>query len=107
MSINKELDDVFMFPDGTERFTPLIGMLELVAMKKKMERDECARWVEEVRFNFADVGVVTINDFLCAVLTINSKLQTAGHPALELTTLSMMMKEISDLWMGTEHVGKG
>ena len=84
--------------DPIHRYTKMIYMIERVSMKLGSDVED-GQWInEKVQDMFFDVGVVTMQDFLCNVLVINTKLQEAGHPQLPLKTLNMMMKEVSDMW---------
>ena len=68
-------------------FQPMVGMLEMVAFKKKMIGPVGDAWVEAVRSKFADVGVLNLSDFMCGVLDINRDLHRAGHSMLHETTI--------------------
>jgi hypothetical protein len=82
---------------------PLVGMLEMVAFKKNMVGPMLEAWVEAVRSKFADVGVLSLRDFVQDVLGINRKLHDAGHSVLHRTTLNMMLREVCDMLFGIEH----
>ena len=84
-------------------FQPMVGMLEMVAFKKKMLDAAGDAWVEAVRSKFADIGVVTLHDFIRNVLMINRQLHNAGHNMLHQTTLNLMLKEVSDMVFGPDE----
>jgi hypothetical protein len=44
-----------------------------------------------------DVGVVTVKDFVVAVLVLNQRLERAGHWWLHEPTLQAMLKEAVDM----------
>ena len=83
-------------------FQPVVGMLEMVAFKKKMLGAEGDAWVEAVRAKLADIGVVELRDFVRHVLVINRRLHDKGHIMLPETTLSMMLREVSDMMFGPD-----
>ena len=83
-----------VLPEG---FQPLVGMLEMVAFKNKMLGAEGDAWVQAVRSNLEDVGVVTLQDFVRHVLNLNRKLRNAGHGELNRTTLNLMLSEVCDM----------
>jgi hypothetical protein len=84
-------------------FEPMVGMLEMVAAKKKMLGAEGDAWVEAVRSKFEDIGVVTLRDFVRHVLALNRRLHNAGHSMLHQTTLSLMLREVGDMMFGPEE----
>ena len=83
-------------------FQPMVGMLEMVAFKKKMVGPVGDSWVEAVRSKLADIGVVNLRDFVSGVLSINRDLHRAGHIVLHETTIKMMLKEICEMLFGPE-----
>ena len=83
-------------------FQPMVGMLEMVAFKKKMIGPAGDACVEAVRSKFANVGVLNLSDFVRSVLDINRELHHAGHSMLHKTTLNMMLKEICEMLFGPE-----
>jgi hypothetical protein len=84
-------------------FQLMVGMLEMVAFKKKMVDAAGDAWVEAVRSKFADIGVVTLRDFVRDILVINRRLHNAGHIMLHQTTLNLMLKEVSDMVFGPDE----
>jgi hypothetical protein len=85
-----------------EDFQPMVGMLEMVAFKKKMLGAEGDAWVEAVRSKFENIGVVTLRDFVRDVLVINRRLHNAGNSMLHQTTVSMMLREVCDMIFGPD-----
>jgi hypothetical protein len=83
-------------------FQPMVGMLEMVAFKKKMVGPVGDSWVEAVRSKFADIGVLNLRDFVSGVLSVNRDLHRAGHVMLHDTTIKMMLKEICEMLFGPE-----
>ena len=83
-----------VLPEG---FQPMIGMLEMVAFKKTMLGAEGDAWVQAVRSNLEDVGVVTLQDFVRHVLHLNKRLRNAGHGELHQATLNLMLSEVCDM----------
>jgi hypothetical protein len=71
-------------------FQPMVGMLEMVAFKKKMVGPVGDSWVKAVRSKLADIGVLNLRDFVSGVLNINRDLHQAGHIVLHETTIKMM-----------------
>ena len=78
-------------------FQPMVGMLEMVAFKKKMIGPDGDAWVEAVQTKLADIGVVSLRDFVRQVLDVNRKLHNAGHRKIHRTTLNMMLKEVCEM----------
>ncbi len=97
--INMAVVQVNVLP---EDFQPMVGMLEMVAFKKKMLGAEGDAWVEAVRSKFENIGVVTLRDFVRDVLAINRRLHNAGNSMLHQTTLSMMLREVCDMIFGPD-----
>jgi hypothetical protein len=83
-------------------FQQMVGMLEMVAFKKKMVGPVGDSWVEAVRSKFADIGVLNLRDFVSGVLSINRDLHRAGHIMLHETTIKMMLKEVCEMLFGPE-----
>ncbi len=84
-------------------FQPMVGMLEMVAFKKKMAGPVLDAWVESVRSKFADVGVLSLRDFVQSMLKINRMLRNADHSVMHQTTLNMMLREVCDMVFGIEE----
>jgi hypothetical protein len=78
-------------------FQPMIGMLEMVAFKKMMTGPAADAWVEAVRSKFADIGVLSLRDFVRNILKINRMLRDADHVVMHQTTLNMMLREVCDM----------
>ena len=78
-------------------FQPLVEMLGMVASKKKMVGPVGDAWVDAVRSKFADIGVLSLRDFVRDVLVINRRLRTAGHSALHQTTLNILLGETCEM----------
>jgi hypothetical protein len=85
--------------DAAENFL-LVGMLEMVAVRKGLIGTEGEEWVEAVRAKFEDVGVHTLRDFVGTALTINGTLVRSGHRPMNHTTLNMMLLEGCDMGFG-------
>ena len=83
-------------------FQPMVGMLEMVAFKKKILGAEGEQWVEAVRSKLEDIGVVTLRDVVRCALMINRRLRNAGHSVLHQTTLNLMLNEVCDMVVGLE-----
>ena len=81
----------------------MVGMLEMVAFKKEMIGPTGGAWVEVIRSKLADVGVLSLRDFVCDVLRINRKLRNAGHSVLHQTTLNMMLREVFEMLFGPDE----
>ena len=84
-------------------FHPMVGMLEMVAFKKEMVGTVADAWVEAVRSKFANVGVLSLRDFVQYVLMINRMLRNADHSVMHQTTLNMMLREVCDMLFGPEE----
>jgi hypothetical protein len=84
-------------------FHPMVGMLDMVAFKKNMIGTVADAWVEAVRSKFADVGVLSLRDFVRYVLMINRMLRNADHSVMHQTTLNMMLREVCDMLFGPEE----
>lgn len=88
-----------VLPAGVQ---PMVGMLEMVAFKKRMVGPVGDAWVEAVRSKFADVGVLSLRDFVKHVLGVNRRLHNAGHSMLHQTTLNMMLSEVCEMLFGPD-----
>jgi hypothetical protein len=84
-------------------FQPMVGMLEMVAFKKNMVGPPGDAWVEAMRLKLADIGVVSLRDFVRKVLKVNRKLRDSGHSMLHQTTLNMMLREVCDMLFGPDE----
>jgi hypothetical protein len=100
IKINKMAAQENVLPVG---FQPIVGMLEMVAFKKRMIGPVGDAWVEAARSKFADVGVLSLHDFVRHVLMINRKLRNAGHTVLHQTTLNMMLREVCKMLFGPDE----
>jgi hypothetical protein len=89
-----------VIPEG---FHPMVGMLEMVAFKKNMIGTVADAWVEAMRSKFADVGVLSLHDFVRYVLRINRMLRNADHSVMHQTTLNMILREVCDMLFGPEE----
>jgi hypothetical protein len=78
-------------------------MLEEVAHRKNMTGAVAEAWVEAVRDKFAEVGVVTLRDFIVNVLVINKRLHAAEYSVLHRTTLNMMLSEVAEMMYGPQE----
>ena len=83
-------------------FQPMVGMLEMVAFKKKILGAEGEQWVEAVHSMLEDIGVVTLRDVVRCALMINRRLRNAGHSVLHETTLNLMLNAVCDMVVGLE-----
>jgi hypothetical protein len=85
------------------RFNPMVGMLEMVAFKKGMIGAVADSWVEAVRLKLADVGVLTLRDFVRYVLRINRMLRSEDHRIMHQATLNMMLAEVCEMLFDSEE----
>jgi hypothetical protein len=83
---------------------PLEVVLDVVAQKRGMKRSDNNAWVEAVRAKLADVGVVTLRQFVMNVLVLNQKLRARHHRELHETTLNQVLAEVCEMVMGPEVV---
>ena len=100
-----EADNVLsrvVVPEAIE-IPDMVLMLQSVAAKRGKVGKVAETWVEEVRAKFEDVGVVTIRDFVCYALVLQTRLNLAGHRMLHHSTHNMMLREVSDMFFGPEE----
>ena len=83
-------------------FQALVGMLEMVAFKRRKVGKQADTWVEEVRAKFEDVGMTELRDFVHHVLVLNRRLANNGHQELNQSTLNLMLREVGDMMFGLE-----
>jgi len=83
---------------------PLVVVLTVVAEKREMARGESSAWVESVQAQMDAVGVRSLRQFVTNAARLNTMLKARGHRELDVTTLTMMLKEVCDMVMGTEIV---
>jgi hypothetical protein len=84
---------------------PFRMMLEMVAVKKGMNGNEAAVWVDAVRIKLALVGFISVRDFVEGQLSINRKLHAAGMKQMHYVTLELMAREIAEMLWGVPNAG--